>query len=340
MENLERKKKRTASDLGERALLRSVIWPRIWSPTALHAGDDAAVIPLADGESLLFTTDAGPRTPFLRSLGMGTFEDLGHFYATMSLSDVAAMGGTPIGLVAAMLMPGEFESSAVAELVNGLAIACEEVNAEYVGGDTKEGNALRVITSVVGRVPSDEVLCRRGARPGQLLFTSGVAGRALSSYFAHRLKSAPPAGLLWRPRARVEFARELAKRRLASCCIDTSDGPFAAARDLAEFNNVGISLSCDGLGISETRPPRVDEKRWRSINLHVGGDFELMFAAEPFHRAAIEDLGGRVCGEIKESVAGGSVDVLGVLQDDIGKPWEHFVSTNRIYDELAEVFGS
>ena len=186
----------TLAELGERALVRELLLPLLRRAEPSSTLDDCAMIPLDESTTLLLTTDAGPQESFLLNLNIGTPEDFGHFSATMSLSDIAAMGGQPLALVAACILPPTFGVSQFEQLTQGLILACAEVGASYVGGDTKEGAQPRIITTAVGVCPSADLLRRGGARPGDVLCSSGMLGRSLANYLvvarSKRLWSASP----------------------------------------------------------------------------------------------------------------------------------------------------
>src|SRR5688572_18858496 len=110
-------------EVGERRLITEIVLPALAKHQADYLGNDCAVIPLNETQSLLITTDAGPKHPFLTSLGVGTFVDLGHFAATMSLSDIAAMAGDPLALVGAFICPSDLSVNAFEELVDGVSQA-------------------------------------------------------------------------------------------------------------------------------------------------------------------------------------------------------------------------
>src|SRR5688572_18207916 len=197
-------------ELGERRLITEIVLPALAKHQRDYLGNDCAVIPLNETQSLLITTDAGPRRPFLTSLGVGTFADLGHFAATMSLSDIAAMAGNPLALVAAFICPDALSVNAFEELVDGVSQACNEVGSKYVGGDTNEGHDLRIVTTALGLVDNDRILTRRGAEVGDVVCTSGTIGKALRSYLVAAIhQRSGEAVTVERPHARIEFGQLL-----------------------------------------------------------------------------------------------------------------------------------
>jgi thiamine-monophosphate kinase len=325
------------SELGERELIRQVVLPILARSQSDHLGDDCAVLPWDDKSSLLITTDIGSRIPFLRMLQVGSFIDLGHLFATMSLSDIAAMAGTPIALVSACSFDLDFDSEHFRGLVTGLALACEEQGAEFVGGDTKEGPELRVVTTAIGKVETSRVLSRRGAQAGDIVCVSGRIGSVLRSYIRASRCDDNNGEMILRPKARVEFARSLASQQLATSCIDMSDGPIAAAQTLGELNQVEVNLNLDALDLADPPFEQISPELWRSFILNVGGDYELMFTARASNKVKLIQIGAVICGTVERAKGSAGAKLTGEPIGNPTRPWEHFCSTVEIKNLLKAI---
>ena len=327
-------------DLGERAVLRNLVHPHVSNADSAFIADDTAIVPLDDEWSLLITTDAGPRRSFLRLLDVGDLGDFGHYCATMSISDIVAMGGQPIGVVGACILPGDFLSEKFEELICGLVESCRDHGTKYLGGDTKEGDDFRVVTSAVGRVRTSRVLTRRGAREGDLLCVTGDIGRTLASYVeaAHARNRGKTPSKVHRPTAPVATGNALSVHGIATACMDMSDGPLAAARELAEVNDVVIHIDADSIEVVRPKGADVSIDAWNSIVFNVGGDYELMFTAAPASRANLEELGAHVCGrvEVRGKRSPGAT-VSGATAPTLFEPWEHFSTTDSITGLVEEL---
>jgi thiamine-monophosphate kinase len=319
----------TLRDFGEKELIRRFIRPHLAASAADL--DDCAFVPLGNGLHLAITIDAGPRTPFLRVLKIGTPFDLGHYFATMTLSDLAAVGAAPSALVAAYLLPEDLDVQFVAAVAAGVAAACAQDGAEYVGGDTKNAAELRVVTSGIG--VTTRPLRRTGVSNGDLLFISGPLGVSLQSYLETRLNPQLP---VHRPRARVSYGRWLAESGIASACLDMSDGPLSAVADLARVNAAEIAFDVEALLI-KPRPSGValSDDEWLALTLGTGADFELMFTAPARYRNEIIAKGGIECGRIH--AVGTSAVVLYDRPELLSRSWEHFVTVSSFEDLLRSV---
>src|SRR3990172_833146 len=94
-----------------------------------------------------------------------------------TLSDVAAMGGYPLGFVAALALPRTLDVNYLRELARGMDECAKEFGIAVLGGDTKETAEITLAGTAFGRVRKDRVLLRSGARPGNLLAATGDLGR-------------------------------------------------------------------------------------------------------------------------------------------------------------------
>ena len=113
----------TLGDLGELGLLAELERRGL----AKGIADDAAL--LDDG--LVVTQDAlveGVHFTFDRI----TWRDLGFRAAAVNLSDLAASGAAPDGLLVSSALPGDTDVASVLELYEGIA----ETGVDVVGGDT------------------------------------------------------------------------------------------------------------------------------------------------------------------------------------------------------------
>ena len=165
----------TLADLGELGLLAELERRGL----AKGIADDAAL--LEDG--LVVTQDAlveGVHFTFDRI----SWRDLGFRAAAVNLSDLAASGATPDGLLVSLGAPGETQLESVLELYEGIA----EAGVDVVGGDTTAADKLYVSVTALGR--SERVPGRAGAVPGDVLVVTGPLGAAGAAF---RQRQARPA---------------------------------------------------------------------------------------------------------------------------------------------------
>jgi thiamine-monophosphate kinase len=222
--------------------------------------DDAAQL----GEGLVVTQDVLVEDVHFR-LDWITWQDLGWRAAAINISDLAASGATPDGLIVTLAAPGEARVTDVLELYAGIA----ETGVPVLGGDTSRADKLVLSVTALGR--SDRVPGRGGARPGDVLVITGPLGAAGAAFRERRYL---------RPPIRLEEGRRLAA--VATAMLDISDGLERDAGHIARRSGVHCTIELETV-------PRVGELE----DLGFGEDFELLAAtADPLDFPVI----GR-CGE-------------------------------------------
>lgn len=312
-------------DVGERAAieaLRAVLSSR---DNVLGYDDDAAAVPLDGDDVLVATTDATHRTTHYPDAA--TPEDVGWYAAAVTVSDVAAMGATPLGLLAALGLPGETDVADLEGVARGLQACAEAAGTEVLGGDTKEQPDLGVTTSGLGRVSRDEMLARRDAEPGHRLGVTGELGGAAAALEAHRAGQLDRPERLLRPPVRVAEGRALAQAG-AAAAVDLSDGLAVALHQLADSAGVGLRVRPDDVPVDPRARDLVPD-RARALALSGGGDFELAASVPPDRADAVEEAveaaGGTWTwiGDVRE--AGERVLASDDGLDDLPRTgWEHF----------------
>jgi thiamine-monophosphate kinase len=268
------------SELGERGLLAEL------ERRGLARGIEHDAAQLDGG--LVVTQDALLEGVHFR-LDWISWRDLGWRAAAVNLSDLAASGATPEGLVVTLGAPGETALDDVLELYEGMA----ETGVPVLGGDTVRSEHVLLSVTVLGRSP--RVPGRAGARPGDLLVVTGPLGAAGAAFREQSLV---------RPPLRLDEGRRLAQ--MATAMLDISDGLAVDAGHLANRSDVRVVLDLDDVPLA---PEATIE------DLGFGEDYELL-AALPG-----DALGFPVVGRCEEGE--------GVLLLRGGEPvelggWEHF----------------
>ena len=135
-----------------------------------ETSDDAAVWRLNDDQALIATTD----------FFMPVVDDPFHFgqiAATNALSDVYAMGGTPIFALAIVGLPVNVLSPrTMGRILQGGAAACTAAGIPVAGGHSIDSAEPIYGLAVMGLVHPDQVLTNRGARPGDVLVLTKPLG--------------------------------------------------------------------------------------------------------------------------------------------------------------------
>jgi thiamine-monophosphate kinase len=139
---------------------------------ALGIGDDAAVVPIAG--SLVTSVDVvveGVHADF----ALTSLEDFGWRAVGAALSDLAAMGVLPVGLLSSVIAP---DLSRFGELGAGILGAAKQASCPILGGDVSRGPFWSVSITVFGETNGATVIRRSGAQIGDRLFVTGPLGGA------------------------------------------------------------------------------------------------------------------------------------------------------------------
>ena len=137
--------------------------------------DDAAVIDLGDGTAIISTTD----------FFMPIVDDpvtFGRIAAANAISDIYAMGGTPLMAIAILGWPVNVLSEELAGMVvDGAQTACHEAGIPLAGGHSIDAPEPIFGLAVTGRVRIDQIKKNGGARPGDHLFLTKPLGIGILS---------------------------------------------------------------------------------------------------------------------------------------------------------------
>ncbi|MEU1072549.1 MULTISPECIES: thiamine-phosphate kinase [unclassified Streptomyces] len=307
------------------------------------ARDDCAVYDLDSPMSLVVGSDyiRGPKF-VLYELGLLSGFDIGYYLAVANVSDVAAMGATPIGLLSVVRYPHEMDDAEFRDVMAGIHQGCTDCGTLNVGGDI--GNAERLILSATafGVCRPGTALMRGGARPGDLLCVTGpcgLLGAAVAYFprrdtFGKRLPEEVERLLLdaWkRPRARVAEGRLLGARSYATACQDTSDGLKATVEQIMRASGVGFRVVEEDVPVDPAVAMVADLMGVEPLALAMSAssDFQLAFTLDAGAldscRSAFDVAGldFHVIGEATDSGRAESVNHLHAVRPLPGVAWKH-----------------
>jgi len=207
-----------------------------------------------------------------------------------ALSDAAAMGANPKVFLLNLALPFKLTSGWLDQFLQGMARAAREARVVLAGGDVAQSHSVAIFIALLGEVPSGRAVLRSGARPGDGLFVSGTLGAAqlgLETILegGRQLTRASRSRLLQRhlyPTPRLALGLWLARNKLASAMIDTSDGFSTALSQLCGASRVGACVRSAGLPVVRI-PTELRRRKLSpgSLGLHGGEDYELLFAVHP-----------------------------------------------------------
>lgn len=212
--------------------------------------------------------------------------DIGWKLAAVNLSDLAAMGARPLGLLLGLGAGAGRATDWAAEVARGVAEAADRFAAPLLGGDTVRLPGASVLgLTAFGQVPAGTALGRSGARPGDDLWVSGTIGDAgLGLEVALGQRPHDPVLLKRYRRPTPRLALGQALRGLATACIDVSDGLLLDASRLAAASDVGLDL--DGALLPISRAARASGISAADL-ARLGDDYELLFTVPSGRREEV-----------------------------------------------------
>jgi thiamine-monophosphate kinase len=256
------------------------------SNSILGIGDDCAVYPVQSGTNEVISTDALVEGIHF-SLSTTTPEELGRKALSVSLSDIAAMGGTPKRVLVTLGISKNISVSFLDKLYTGFNKICNQFKVELAGGDTVSSpNSFFINVAIIGE--AKRVFSRRGARPGDLIFVTGTLGDSslgleLLSKKSRGGRSKDQKFLIARhldPTPRVREAGILARSRInITSMIDISDGLVQDLNHICKSSRVGARIQEDRLPQSAefSRTCKRNQINPLPFLLNGGEDYELLF---------------------------------------------------------------
>ena len=214
-----------------------------WGENAAGIGDDAAVLEVPRGESLVVSVDASfERRHFRR--GWLTPSEIGYRAVAAAMSDLAAMAAHPLGILVALALPEKWRDELV-ELADGIGEAARACGAKVLGGNTAAAGELSITTTVLGS--AFRPLRRDALAAGDSLYVTGALGASGAAMRALAAGVEPTAAnreRFARPRPRIHEARWLAAAG-AHAAIDISDGLAADLGHLAAASDVTVEVELE-----------------------------------------------------------------------------------------------
>ena len=196
---------------------------------------DAELISLNDENILALTTDS-----ICEEIERGLYDDpfmIGWMMVTVNISDLAAVGATPIGILLNQTFTKMTSSEFINEIQRGINEACNTYGTYVLGGDTNYSSRMQMSATAIGILKNEKPIMRSGCSSGDSIYASGKLGNGNAFAFT-KLSGG---NSQFKPQAKVDVAKILLK--YAACCMDTSDGFLATVDQLMRVNNLGFSIS-------------------------------------------------------------------------------------------------
>jgi len=323
-------------DIGEQGVLKRL---QRFCPSDI-VGDDAAIMPnLEPGQLLVVTTDVlvdgihfSDRTT--------SAEDVGWRAVAANLSDLAAMGSSPLGITVGLSLPGDVAVSWVERLYQGMSECLQPYNTPIVGGDVCQSPVITVSITAFGQVLQERVMRRSNAKVGDAIVVTGVHGASrvglellLNPEFGKDLSEKERSRLIQahqRPKPRLDILPQLweilaSQSPISLTAMDSSDGLADAIAQICRASGVGAVVERDAIPIPSVLPRLVSPEQVWDWVLYGGEDFELVLClSEPLAQVFVEKFaaGSAIIGSI---TSGRSV----CLRDSTGKYADELLTLSR-----------
>jgi thiamine-monophosphate kinase len=273
-----------------------------------------------------------------------TPEQIGEKVVTVNVSDLAAMGAKPLGIIIAVGLPKEMPLDDFDRLIDGILRGCSRYEMMLIGGDTNESGELTISGTCLGIAGKNEVLMKDGASPGDIVAVTGPLGLAAAGFevlFNDKIKlkdlKEDYKNLALKhalnPEAKSKEGVLLAKSGFVTSATDITDGLASEIGELVNASTKGI-----GITIYEDMIPvagavlEIAEKACKNpleFMLYYGEDFELLLTIKKDGLKEIDSVVplykiGKVTSSGKMTI------VKSDGKEEILKPrgYEHFKLTN------------
>lgn len=246
--------------------------------TLLGIGDDCALLSIPRGYELAITTDTMVEAVhFFPNVNPA---QLGHKLLAVNLSDLAAMGATPIAVTLALTMP-RIDENWLTEFSRGFLKLAQFYNVDLIGGDTTTG-PLTLTVQAIGLAPWRQSLKRSTAKTGDLIYMTGLLGEAglgLKMLQGYDCDAENALVRFHEPMPRIDIG--FALREIASSCIDISDGLASDLGHILKQSGVGATLDFDKLPLSDDVKNYIESTGDELMPIISGDDYELCFTIPP-----------------------------------------------------------
>ena len=292
-------------------------------------GDDCAVLPKDAESDLLVTTDMLVEDIDFR-MKWADPAMLGGKALVVSLSDIAAMGGTPSHSLLSIGVPEKlWKTGLVDKIFQGFWKKASVFHTEIVGGDVSKTPDKLILNSIVlGKVSKGNAVLRSTAKPGDSIFVTGRLGGAAAGL--RLLEAGVPSEKSWQEKLIRKQLSPFPHKGdslidVATSMIDISDGLSSDLSHICEESSVGARIYAERIPVEKKIGQLVASRDERlELALNGGEDFELLFTVNPKSFSHKSLAGCFHIGEITETPQ--NIELIRGGESEILKPkgYSHF----------------
>lgn len=321
-------------DIGEKGLLKRL---QSFCPPEI-IGDDGAVVPTLPHHSLVVTTDVLVDKVHFSDRTTSP-EDAGWRAVAANLSDLAAMGATPLGITVGLALGGDVAVSWVERLYEGMTQCLQTYNTAIIGGDVCKSAVITIAITAFGQVEPRYTIRRDAAKVGDAIVVTGVHGASraglellLHPELGQLLKQSDRLSLIkahQRPQPRLDILPLLKQITLPIAGMDSSDGLADAVLQLCQASSVGAIIERQNIPIPSAFANWLSPLQAMDYALYGGEDFELVLCMPPMQaRSLVQKIdGAAIIGTITE-------DKKVVLRDLLNQNPDRLLTCDRSFQHF------
>ena len=256
-------------------------------------GDDAAVVVPPDNAKLVITTDTlNAEVHFRSTCAPG---HIGYKALAVNLSDLAAMGATPLWGTINLSLP-KIDHDWLKGFSQGLFSLADQHTIKIIGGDLVKG-PLSISIQVIGYLHSNRVLSRSTAQVDDLIYVSGTIGDASMGLRCNEiikrmhLSNSEQEYITLRldqPEARISLGLEIAK--VANAAIDLSDGLLMDIQRIISMSKVGAIIDIEKIPVSKVMQQYLSNTNdWPTL-VTGGEDYEICFTINKKYAEEVDSI--------------------------------------------------
>ncbi|MGK7883101.1 MAG: thiamine-phosphate kinase [Crocosphaera sp.] len=321
-------------DIGEQGLLKKL---QSFCPHDI-IGDDAAVLSLDAQKQLVVTTDVLVDGVHFSDITTPP-HSVGWRAIAANLSDLAAMGASPLAVTVGLALHGELSVNWVEQVYQGMTSILAGYDTPIVGGDICRSRVTTISITALGQVNPNHVIKRSTAQPGEVIVVTGAHGMSrgglelllnpslgthLTQQQRNRLISAHQY-----PQPRLDLLTHLSEMMETTVItgMDSSDGLGDAVLQICALSGVGAQIESSSLPSISMISQWFGAEQALNWVLYGGEDFELVLClAEEKAKRLVEIVGeeAKIIGKIVEEKSVILID--GEKQESLnsGETFQHF----------------
>lgn len=277
------------SDLGEFGLINRIA-PMFEKHTTIDIkgiGDDCAVLPMDEKYNLVVTTDMLIEgVHFLKEKICA--KDLGFKTLAVNLSDIAAMGATPIASFLSLALPSDTDVKFVDDFMEGYYQLSNQHNTPLLGGDTVKSDENIVFNvTLIGKVEKTKVRLRNMAKTGDIIAVTDYLGDSAAGLYAllNDDNSKLSKKLIKRhttPQPNIDEGLWLANQKGVHAMMDISDGIASDIKHILKASEKSGKIELLKIPLSSDFVEYTNLKKLNKFDLATSGgeDYSLLITVD------------------------------------------------------------